>query len=79
MTFCSWSKGAVPRPLPSSLQPCLPTEPKAEAITHVVMDMSPAYVAGVQAHFPNAHIVFDLFHIMKLAGEALDAVRKSLR
>ena len=52
---------------------------KAEAITEVVMDMSPAYIAGVQAHFPNARIVFDLFHIMKLAGEALDAVRKSLR
>ena len=52
---------------------------KAEAITEVVMDMSPAYIAGVQAHFPNARIVFDLFHFMKLAGEALDAVRKSLR
>ena len=47
---------------------------KAEAITEVVMDMSPAYIAGVQTHFPNARIVFDLFHIMKLAGEALDAV-----
>ena len=45
---------------------------KAEAITEVVMDMSPAYIAGVQTHFPNARIVFDLFHIMKLAGEALD-------
>ena len=42
-------------------------------------DMSPAYIAGVQAHFPNARIVFDLFHIMKLAGEAPDAVRKNLR
>ena len=52
---------------------------KAEAITEVVMDMSPAYIAGVQAHFPNARIVFDLFHIMKLAGEALDVVRKNLR
>jgi transposase len=52
---------------------------KAEAITEVVMDMSPAYIAGVQTHFPKARIVFDLFHIMKLAGEALDAVRKSLR
>ncbi len=41
--------------------------------------MSPAYIAGVQAHFPNARIVFDLFHIMKLAGEALDTVRKNLR
>ena len=27
---------------------------KAEAITEVVMDMSPAYIAGVQTHFPNA-------------------------
>ena len=52
---------------------------KAGAITEVVMDMSPAYIAGVQAYFPNARIVFDLFHIMKLAGEALDAVRKNLR
>jgi transposase len=52
---------------------------KAEAITEVVMDMSPAYIAGVQTHFPNARIVFDLFHIMKLAGEALDAVRKNPR
>ena len=52
---------------------------KAETITEVVMDMSPAYIAGVQTHFPNARIVFDLFHIMKLAGEALDAVRKNLR
>ena len=26
---------------------------KAEAITEVVMDMSPAYIAGVRAHFPS--------------------------
>jgi transposase len=52
---------------------------QAEQITEVVMDMSPAYIAGVQTHFPQARIVFDLFHIMKLAGEALDAVRKNLR
>jgi transposase len=48
-------------------------------ISDVVMDMSPSYIAGVQKHFPQARIVFDLFHIMKLAGEALDAVRKELR
>jgi transposase len=52
---------------------------KAEATTEVVMDMSPADIAGVQARFPNARIVFDLFRIMKLAGEALDVVRKSPR
>jgi transposase len=48
-------------------------------IREVVMDMSPAYIAGVETHFPGARIVFDLFHVMKLAGEALDRVRKELR
>jgi transposase len=48
-------------------------------ITEIVMDMSPAYIAGAAAHFPQARVVFDLFHIMKLAGEALDKVRKALR
>jgi transposase len=50
-----------------------------EQITHVIMDMSPAYIAGAQSVFPQARIVFDHFHIMKLAGEALDEVRKELR
>lgn len=52
---------------------------QAEQITEVVMDMSPAYISGVKSNFPKARIVFDLFHIMKLAGEALDTVRKDLR
>lgn len=48
-------------------------------ISEVVMDMSAAYIAGTQTCFPEARIVFDRFHVMKLAGEALDAVRKELR
>jgi transposase len=52
---------------------------RPEQITHVVMDMSPGFIAGAQAAFPKARIVFDLFHIMKLAGEALDEVRRNLR
>jgi len=51
----------------------------AQQITEAVMDMSPAYIAGVKTHFPQARIVFDLFHMMKLCGEALDQVRKELR
>ena len=47
-------------------------------ITHVIMDMSKAFIAGVATHFPTARVIFDHFHIMKLAGEALDAVRKAL-
>jgi len=52
---------------------------KPEQISEVVMDMSPAYIAGVEKHFTKARIVFDLFHVMKLAGDALDKVRKDLR
>ena len=47
-------------------------------ITDLIMDMSGAFQAGAQAHFPGARLVFDHFHIMKLAGEALDRVRKDL-
>jgi transposase len=50
-----------------------------EQIQEVIMDMSPAYIGGASQAFPKARIVFDLFHVMKLAGEALDEVRKSLR
>ena len=42
------------------------------------MDMSPAYVKGATEHFPQARIVFDKFHLMVLAGQALDEVRREL-
>ena len=47
-------------------------------ITEIVMDMSPAYIAGAAAYFPTARVVFDAFRIMKMAGQALDKVRKDL-
>ncbi len=43
------------------------------------IDMSPAYAKGVAEHLPQARVVFDRFHVMKLAGEAVEGVRKSLR
>ena len=49
--------------------------PQIEAIA---MDMSPAYVKGATEHFPQARIVFDKFHLMVLAGQALDGVRREL-
>jgi len=51
---------------------------KPEQITEIVMDMSPAYIAGAMEYFPGARVVFDVFHIMKMAGQALDKVRKDL-
>lgn len=47
-------------------------------ITEIVMDMSKAFIAGARKHFPQARLVFDHFHIMQLAGKAVDKVRKSL-
>ena len=47
-------------------------------IEAIAMDMSPAYVKGATEHFPQARIVFDKFHLMVLAGQALDEVRREL-
>jgi transposase len=57
------------------------TEKKGDvkAVSHVAIDMSPAYIAGVMEHLPNAKIVFDKFHIMALLGKAMDDLRKGER
>lgn len=47
-------------------------------ITEIIMDMSRAFQSGAREYFPSARLVFDHFHIMKLAGDALDGVRKWL-
>ena len=47
-------------------------------IEAIAMDMSPAYVKGATERFPQARIVFDKFHLMVLAGQALDEVRREL-
>jgi transposase len=49
-----------------------------EQITEIVMDMSNAFIAGAGKYFPGARVIFDHFHIMKMAGKALDKVRKAL-
>ena len=47
-----------------------------EKITEACCDMSQAFVTGVETNFPNAHITFDRFHIMKVLNEAVDEVRR---
>jgi transposase len=51
---------------------------KAERIELISMAMSPAYQSGASQFFPQAQIVFDRFHLMQMAGQALDKVRKEL-
>jgi transposase len=45
-------------------------------VTQVSIDMSPAYRKGVAENFRNAEVVFDKFHVISHAGEAVDAVRR---
>jgi len=39
-------------------------------------DMSPAFISGVEKQFPEAHITFDKFHVLKIINEAVDQVRR---
>jgi transposase len=48
-------------------------------IQAIARDMSPAYLKGATEHFPQAQIVFDKFHVMLLAGQALERVRRQLQ
>jgi transposase len=48
-------------------------------VRDVCMDMSPAFRKGVEENLPKAEITYDRFHVMKLAGEAVDEVRRSER
>lgn len=43
----------------------------------VTIDMSAAYVEAVTSRAPQARIVFDKFHVQRLAQEALDELRRA--
>ena len=47
-------------------------------IQAVAIDMSPAYEAAVTQHLPQAKIVFDRFHVVKLLNEKLTQLRREL-
>lgn len=47
-------------------------------IAAVAIDMSAAYISAVERNLPDAEIVFDRFHVMKLFNEKLTALRRDL-
>ena len=47
------------------------------AITQVSMDMSPAYEKGVKETCRHAQVVFDKFHVIAHANQAVDEVRRA--
>ncbi len=53
-------------------------EGKSE-VQYVAMDMWTPYRDAVQAVIPDARIVIDKFHVVRMANDALEKVRKSFR
>jgi len=50
---------------------------RSEKLASVTMDMSPAYIAAVKAAVPEVQVIFDRFHVQRLAHDALDEVRRA--
>ena len=48
----------------------------ASKLQVVAMDMANAYSSWFKEHFPQAQIVFDHFHVIKLMNDRLDHVRR---
>jgi len=46
-------------------------------VRHVCMDMSAAYAKGVALALPDAQISYDRFHVVSMAIEAMDQVRRT--
>jgi len=46
-------------------------------VRHVCMDMSAAYAKGVNLALPGAQISYDRFHVVAMAIEAMDEVRRA--
>lgn len=44
-------------------------------IAHASIDLSPAFISGINEHLPKAEIHFDRFHVVKLLNEAMNSVR----
>ena len=47
-----------------------------DSVRWISMDMSAAYQKGARENMPNAQLVFDKFHVIKLANDAADQVRR---
>jgi transposase len=50
---------------------------RSEKLVAVTMDMCASYIAEVQQRAPNAEIAFDPFHVVKLANEAIQEIRRT--
>jgi len=49
---------------------------RAAALETISVDLSPAFTSAVKGRCPDATIVYDRFHVQRLAHDALDKVRR---
>ena len=49
----------------------------ASRVKEVCIDMSKAFIKGVEDNLTEAEVTFDRFHVMKLLGDAVDEVRRA--
>ena len=52
--------------------------PGRENVRHVMMDLASPYRSFVRGFFPNARIVADKFHVLRLLGPAINRRRKQI-
>ncbi|MDE2343242.1 MAG: transposase [Betaproteobacteria bacterium] len=57
----------------------LQTLPGHEKERYVAMDMWNPHRDAVDTVFPQARIIIDKFHVVRMANQCLDTIRKSLR
>ncbi len=50
---------------------------RAKRLAAVTLDLSAAYIKSVSENAPQAQLVFDRFHVQRLAHDALDRVRRA--
>jgi transposase len=50
---------------------------KPEKVRTFSSDMSPAFLSGIAEHFPEATVVLDKFHLIKMLSKAVDQTRRS--
>jgi transposase len=46
-------------------------------LENIAIDLSPAFIAAVTENAPDATIVFDHFHVVKLMNDAIDHIRRT--
>lgn len=51
-------------------------EVNIDEIAHASIDLSPAFISGINKYFPKSEIHFDRFHVVKLLNEAMNKVRQ---